>query len=83
MDKIFLTLKNPKEAIRWNPEKPLTRYGEIGRGVVEIRPEVSQDGETRYFFGDKELFDGCWFVPVGSGYQIMTMDEIEHDYVIL
>ncbi len=83
MKKIRLLPRNPKTAIKWNPDLLLTRFGEIGRGVVEIRPVVSQMGETRYYFGNTELFDGCWFVPVGSGYQIMTMDEIEHDYVIL
>lgn len=84
MEKIHLTLKNPKTAIKWNSEKPLTKFGGIGKTLVEIRPQVSRSGETRYFFGDKELFDGCWFVPnEHGGYYIMTMDEIESKYIIL
>lgn len=84
MEKIFLSLKNPKEAIRWNPEKPLSRCGDIGRGVIEIRPVVSQSGETKYFFGNTELQDGHWFVPNETGgYYVMEMDEIKNKYVIL
>jgi hypothetical protein len=84
MEKMFLSLKNPKEAIKWDKKKPLIRYGDIGRTVTEIRPVVSQCGETRYFFGDTELHDGCWFVPNETGgYHVMTMDEIKNKYVIL
>jgi hypothetical protein len=84
MEKMFLSLKNPKEAIKWDKKKPLSRYGEIGRGVIEIKPVVSPGGETRYYFGNTELQDGHWFVPNETGgYYVMEMDEIKNKYVIL
>ena len=84
MEKIFLTLKNPKEAIKWDKKNPLMRYGDIGRTVIEIRPQVSPGGETRYYFGKTELQDGHWFVPNETGgYYVMEMDEIKNKYVIL
>jgi hypothetical protein len=85
MEIISLTPKNKTMGIVWKKSRPLMNHGETGLGVPpEIRPQVSQGGETRYYFGNTELQDGHWFVPNETGgYYVMEMDEIKNKYVIL